>query len=237
MKMNSFGRQREDEVALQVTVLPPSGTRRSAIAKERSDAFRLRYDVYIAEQGKPYPEADHHLRMLSDGLDHSAEILVAKVGGVLAGTVRSNCVEAACVRKAYAEVFEWARYFPSCPTSRVVLCSRLAVLPNFRQGKVRSALFEAIYQQRVRGGTRLCLVSCAPAVSRIFRAYGFVEYAPPVIDPVVGSLIRMKLDLLDLNHLENIKSPFRLIARREVFAERREQGSPGTETQEMCYAV
>ena len=41
----------------------------SAPAADREDAYRLRYEVYVAEQGRSYLEANHKDRLLSDALD------------------------------------------------------------------------------------------------------------------------------------------------------------------------
>ena len=42
--------------------------------------------------------------------------------------------------------------------------------------------------------------------------YGFLEYAPPVTDPVLGQAHRMLLVLNDLKHLQRVRSPFYALA-------------------------
>jgi hypothetical protein len=57
---------------------------------DRLAAFRLRYEGYIAEQGKAYPEADHDERLLSDELDPEGDVIVVESGSRIIGTVQSG---------------------------------------------------------------------------------------------------------------------------------------------------
>ena len=185
-------------------------------ADDRIAAFRLRYDVYIAEQGKPYPEADHDDRLLSDELDNDADIIVVESNGAIVGTVRANCFSSPATRARYAQVFELDR-FP-VDLSEVVVCSRLAASAEHRHRVERGLLFEGIYEHRLAKNTRLAFATCAPVLVRMFRRYGFREYASPIRDPIVGTLHRMLLVLDDIEHLGKNNSPFEPIARRHDIA-------------------
>jgi hypothetical protein len=61
-------------------------------------------------------------------------------------------------------------------------------------------------------------VACAPILVRLFRRYGFREYASPIHDSIVGTLHRMLLVLDDPEHLTRIDSPFLGIAERCAIA-------------------
>lgn len=186
------------------------------VARTKGDqeaAFRLRYEVYIAEQGKPYPEADHTQRMLSDELDETAEIIVAESSGHIVGTVRANWFDSASTRLRYLDMFQMVEDKPT-RAERVAVCSRLAALPGHRHSRARELLFESIYEVGLARSTELCFATCTPALVRMFKQYGFREYATPIDDLIAGKLCRMLLVLDDLDHLASVRSPFTMIAQR-----------------------
>jgi predicted GNAT family N-acyltransferase len=195
----------------------PAGTlvvsRFATTTEDRLAAFRLRYEVYIAEQGKPYPEADHVDRYLSDELDADGVLIIVESDDQIVGTVRANHFNSPMVRARHAHVFELG-LFSAIRTPQIAVCSRLATLPEHRHATARALLFDAIYEYGLEHDTRLCFVSCAPLLVRMFRRYGFREYAPPIKDPVVGTLHRNLLVLDDLEYLQRIQSPFAAIAAR-----------------------
>jgi len=174
---------------------------------DRRSAYRLRYDVYIAEQGKGYPDANHDERLLSDELDPDSELIVVENMGEIVGTVRANWFDSVATRARYAHVFELVR-FPEPAPNYIAVCSRLAASPEHRHTRARSLLFENIYAKGLQRNTQLCFATCAPLLLRMFRKYGFREYIAPTHDPVVGILHRTVLVLDDVEHLERVRSPF-----------------------------
>jgi predicted GNAT family N-acyltransferase len=97
---------------------------------------RLRYEVYIAEQGKPYAEADHEQRLLTDSLDVDGHTIVVEVDGKLVGTVRTNFFANQATFDFYAAMFDVNRLQDALP-QQVTVCSRLAVLPEYRFSTAR----------------------------------------------------------------------------------------------------
>jgi predicted GNAT family N-acyltransferase len=186
--------------------------RLASSAKDREAAFRLRYDVYIAEQGKPYPGADHDARVLTDELDVDGDIFIVDYGGDIVGTVRANWFNSPATARHYARTFELER-FPDIQLARAGVCTRLAASIEHRHAQARRLLFDGIYEQGV-SRTSFCFAACASRLVRLFRRYGFREYAPPIHDPVVGPLHRTLLVVDDLEHLMQVDSPFAEIAAR-----------------------
>lgn len=182
--------------------------------QDRNAACRLRYDVYIEEQGKPYPEADHCNRLLTDDLDIDGEIIVAQFDGHIVGTLRANWFDSAATRARYRSMFELDRFSLISP-AQIAVCSRLAASHDHRHCRARELLFETVYRRGLQRGTRLCFAACAPLLLRMFRKYGFREYAGPLNDPIVGRLHRTLLVLDDLQHLARVASPFDPIAKGE----------------------
>jgi len=185
---------------------------------DREAAYRLRYEVYVAEQGKPYPEADHERRQLSDELDDVSTIIaVTGHDGRPVGTQRSTWFEAGESMAELSGLFRLGRFEGFSPAETCV-SSRVAVLPEFRLGAARDLLFNFMYECGVQTQTRLCFMTCAPILVRLFRRYGFREYDYPVSDPVVGALHRLVLVLDDLDYLSSIQSPFLVVAERYELA-------------------
>lgn len=173
---------------------------------------KLRYKVYIEEQGKAYKEANHTNQSFSDLLDQNAILVMVEKQEHLEGTVRLNYFSCPATFSHYADMFEYQK-FSNYPLNTIGVCSRLAVTTNCRDGQVREALFNAIYEIGYKKGIRLCFVACSPVLLRLFRAYGFREYVTPFHDPVVGKLRRLALVVDDLTHLKQCNSPFYAIAK------------------------
>lgn len=184
-----------------------------AAEHDRLEAYRIRYAVYVAEQRKSYPGADHRQQIFSDDLDQSATIILVKSESGSCGTVRANFLDSVGVRSAYENQIDLS-LFSLIADRCISVCSRLAVLPEHRGRIVSSLLFSEIYRYGLSRNTELCFEACAPSLLPIFRRYGFREYMPPFSDPIVGQLHRMVLVLDDLSYLESVRSPFLGIAKQ-----------------------
>ena len=174
-------------------------------------AARLRYAVYVAEQGKAYAQADHARAVFTDDFDAGSDVVLVEDAGQLVGTVRASSFADPRVADAFGGTFERQR-FPESGDDAIVVCTRLAVLPEYRRSVARDLLFTTIYATRLAKGTELCFAACAPVLLRLFQHYGFVEYAEPYTDPTVGMLHRTVLRLRDLDTLRRAGSPFLSIA-------------------------
>jgi len=177
----------------------------------RAAAYHVRYRVYIIEQHKAYPEADHERSWLTDKLDANAVIIIASGTEGPCGTVRANFADFKNVKETYEEQFELDR-FQHVPNRAIAICSRLAVVRKYRATPVSRILFREIYRYGIGRGTRLTFQSCTPSLRPLFFRYGFREYLSPFLDPVVGPLHRMLLVLDDLLYLAKLRSPFLSIA-------------------------
>jgi len=184
---------------------------------ERLAAYRLRYHVYVGEQGKGYPEADHSALTLSDELDDEAELILVSVDGFVGGTVRGNLFGSCATRHRYGKYFEVSRVSGFDP-ARIAVASRMAAHPAYRHGAVRRLLFESLYSRGLALQTELCFVACAPALLPLYRRYGWREYVAPIEDPIVGARHRMLLVLDDIEYLERMNSPYARIALEHAVA-------------------
>lgn len=178
---------------------------------DRQAAFRLRYEVYVTEQSKRYPEADHQTRTLTDELDHSAQVVIAERAGQVIATTRGNWFDEEHAVRKYGEMSCLVRSL-RIPLERAGVCSRLAVHPAYRQSNAADLVLQKLYDLALERDTLLCFATCMTPLYRHFRRYGFREHAPPIEDPVVGTLRQMALILQDLEYLKVIGSPLFAVA-------------------------
>ena len=140
-----------------MTVVSAMSEYTAAIAyteEERVVAYRLRYSVYIEEQKKQYPEADHQRRWLTDRLDVSSAIVIGKNSGEPCGTVRASFLDSEVVKRTYEEQLGLSR-FARVEPKVIGICSRLAVLRSHRATPVSSVIFSELYRYGSERGTQL----------------------------------------------------------------------------------
>jgi hypothetical protein len=88
-----------------------------------------------------------------------------------------------------------------------VVCSRFAADSSLEARRRINQLFQLAYDVAFRLGATRCLIGARSNLCGIFERFGFRRFAS-YIDPVVGSLVAMELDLHDHDHMAFIKSPF-----------------------------
>jgi predicted GNAT family N-acyltransferase len=171
---------------------------------------RLRYEVYIEEQGKPYPEANHAERLLSDSLDHTAVVLGAFDGAACAGTVRFNRLDCRATAEQFAEQTSGCGFDAAAP-AQVCITSRLAVAKAYRtSAAVCEALLGRVYEEGLKAGGEYCYLNCRPPIRVLMRRFGFEEVEPPFSHQLLGPLHRFKLKLRDEAALRAARSPILL---------------------------
>jgi predicted GNAT family N-acyltransferase len=178
--------------------------------EEIESVFKLRYQVYISEQGKPYPDADHKLQRLLDPLDDVSTLLVARHSDAIVGSVRSSWFDIPQVRRSFP-MFSIGQGFP-VPLHNIGIATRLVIDFNQRGRAATNALLRYLYRLSLERGDVISFAACNLKLASFFQRYGFIEFAPPYQDPVVGPLARLVLFTRDLHHLEAVRSPFLPVA-------------------------
>jgi len=178
---------------------------------ERVAAYRLRYDLYVVEQGLFGDTADHQRRILTDASDEHAYTIIALCAGNVVGTAR--CVHGGGGRftNEDSETFDLQFFSDVVDESEISICSRLLVHPEHRTGGLPERMVAHLFAELVERGIEILLADCEPHLvnkwSRLgFRAYGMCEH------PTNGTLIRLALIVGDTKHLESIGSPLLSIA-------------------------
>jgi predicted GNAT family N-acyltransferase len=174
---------------------------------ERNAIYEFRYQVYIEEMGKPYTQADHERRRLSDPLDEKATLLYSTRGGKIVSTIRINWGEDVRAFGTFAKSCNLAM-FQCFPTQALSFCSRLMVHRDHRYSALAAALSIAAYQLGREQGVQFNFAHCAPRLVRLFERMGFRQYTQRFHDSEAGEQIPLVLVIEDVEHLRSTRSPF-----------------------------
>lgn len=176
--------------------------------------FALRYRVYVEEYGKPYPEADHERRLLSDEWDAHSAVLVAERDGRVAGTIRGTLGSAPGFAEAHAGVFGHLEEVRTVGWHRVACGSRLVVDAAARgHSRLAVALMVAIYAWAVRQGAVLCLCHTVAPLLSLMEKMGWQRRGEPFVHADSSTLqYPMVLVVSDQAHLHSVGSPLAGVA-------------------------
>jgi len=194
--------------------------------EERLAAYRLRYELYVMQQGLFGDCADHQRRVLSDESDEHALMVIALREGQVVGTVR--CVlggEGRFTDEDY-ETFDVHLFRDLVDEPEIAIASRLLVDSGHRKSGVAEMMMVHLFEESLERGVEVLLADCEPHLvnkwSRLgFRAYGMCEHVTN------GALVRLALVAGDVKHLEAMSSPLLPAARkwdRDGFTPRRLAG-------------
>jgi hypothetical protein len=185
----------------------PTTIRKAESAEDRQRVFRFRYEIYVEEMNRPQTYADHAARMIEEPLDKTGRIYLAEdEQGRVVGTVRSNYgsdTDFGCY-----EDFYQLRYTGGSFPARVSITTKLMVAKDHRQGSLAARLSMATYRDGITSGILFDFIDCNPHLEDTFHRYGYRTYTGRICHPEYGDVLPMVLLLTDLDHLEQVGSPF-----------------------------
>jgi len=142
----------------------------AATEREREAIYRFRYEVYVEELKRDYPEADHERRWLRDE-DDEQDYTVNLYCGLpdqIAGAVRLLLWPAGQVPEDYYRMFSM-EIFPDIEDLVTAEIGRLMIRPTSRGKTVFSSLINAMYEHLVARDAQLCLLYCVPGLVKYYR--------------------------------------------------------------------
>lgn len=192
---------------------------RYSIAIEQGHSARmraieqLRYKVYIEEQSKALPYADHTSRALPCPDDDTALHVVATgVTDDLLGCCRLHICPP--IPSSLRAVPGLAR-FVACYGKPFGYVSKLLVSRSLRGYGIAIKLMEAMVrygQDTVKG--EIAFFHCTPRLVPMYERLGLRRFAREYTDPHVGQQIPMYILPGDLRHFEAKGSPLTTVAKR-----------------------
>lgn len=183
-------------------------------ASDIEEIERFRYAVYIAEQGKPLPWADHVSRRLSDADDSSAfHFCVRDAAGQIIAYSRMHyalSVPQNIIRRlSLEELFSHSAH-------KIGFISKLMV---DSQSRGRTSAVRLIEEMILYGCHRFpdaeaAVFHCSLSLVPLYARLGFRTFGDPFQDAYVGLQVPMVAIFRDSAHYQACRSPLRAVAER-----------------------
>ncbi len=178
---------------------------------ERQAVYRLRYSIFVEEMGRPQRHANHLRKTIVDSLDVKGHILGAFDRGRIVGTGRLNFLRDGDI-DFWHDLLDLRRV-DDVDLSRVSLSTRLMVAQQFRGGTLSALVTSRMFQFLLQQNIAVDFACCKAALLGFFQKLGYLPYSAPTLHPDSGEVIPIRLNLLDIDHLELVRSPLRKVYR------------------------
>jgi predicted GNAT family N-acyltransferase len=168
---------------------------------------RFRYSIYVAEQHKPLPAADHRQMRLPDADDNAAfHFCMRNSAGKLVGYARMHYAEAipsSAIR--HLELGDLVRHSPKV----LGFISKLMVDKSLRgrANAVRLIMSMIQYGCERFEEAEGAVFHCSSELVGLYTRMGFRPFGAPFIDPYVGQQTPMVAIFRDLDHFRECRSP------------------------------
>jgi predicted GNAT family N-acyltransferase len=168
---------------------------------------RFRYSIYVAEQHKPLPAADHRSKRLPDPDDHSAfHFCIRNSAKELVGYARMHYAEA--IPSAEISQLGLADLIQHSPKSLGFL-SKVMVDQSLRGRTKAIRLIMTVIQYGCErfGEAEGAVGHCSSELVPLYTRMGFRPFGASFIDPYVGHQTPMVAIFRDIAHFEECHSP------------------------------
>lgn len=177
---------------------------------------RLRYEIYIEEMRYQYSNADHAKRLLGDPLDDTARLLLARIDGRCAGTMRLHLGKDGPLAQELTETLDLDRFRVVVGDAGLSVLTRFMVRSDLRSATLTQDLFDRYAKINVDEGVEVIALDCQPHLVNFYAGLGFRPGGRLINDAVAGVLVPMVLLTSDLPHLERVKSRLLPIFRKKT---------------------
>ena len=187
--------------------------------EEREEIFKLRYQIYVEELGWwencPNYEPNHQQKKVEDSLDVSANLFMALNNHELVGTIRCNYTKNLDLANLdldyYTKLYQMEKVGDAHPLYTSIT-GRFMVQSNFRKNGIGLRMIQALYKQQLLDGIKFDFVDAEAYLVPFFEKLGYqtigkIDYS------IYESSTVMVLDILNIEHLQKVKSPFQSLYR------------------------
>ncbi|MFK7954798.1 MAG: hypothetical protein AB8B96_01790 [Lysobacterales bacterium] len=178
----------------------------ASTALDIKNARQFWYQVYVKEMQRHKDDADHTLKELSDPYDTVGNLFIARREGRIVGTVITTYGEVADLGY-YARLYK-LETLPASRLAEISLTNKLIVAPEFRCGTLALKLAVETYRQAFVDGIGQTFIDCNAHLESFFLRLGFVHHLGWVLHKDYGQVCSMTLNVMDIEHLQNVHSPF-----------------------------
>jgi predicted GNAT family N-acyltransferase len=178
--------------------------------EEREQVFKLRYKVFVEEMGKTPHHANHQHKTLIEPLDSSANIFSAFHNGKVVGTARNNLARTSNL-EYYPQLYKMD-FVGNAHPKYTSISGKLMVLKEFRGNQIAIHLIKENYRQMLIEGIKFDFSECDSSLVSYYNKLGYKSIGT-LNHPEYGEGTILMLDVLDLEHLERVGSPFKEICK------------------------
>ena len=165
--------------------------------------FRLRYEIYVEEQGKPLPTADDKLRIVRDDLDNVAtNFYVGSETGEIVACGRSTI---GVWPRACDEPFA-VPALNSFRREEFYYISKVMLNPRARSRLAIPSIFITMYKDGRMKNCPFGIANCNPKLVSIYNRFGWRRFGPEFIDPYAGAQVPIIIVAPDIDYLLRRKS-------------------------------
>lgn len=180
-------------------------------AEEREQVFKFRYRVYIEEMGKKQHYADHKQKKSKEPLDSSAHIFAAFQNGQIVGTARTNFSRNSNL-EYYPQLYKMYEVVGDAHPQYTSISTKLIIQKELRGSLLFVELAQVLYKHLLLEGIKFDFSDCDSPVTVFFKKLGY-QVVGKENHPEYGEGNIMMLDVINLEHLEKINSPFKEVCK------------------------
>lgn len=169
------------------------------------EVFRFRYEVYVEELHRRQSFADETTRTIRDPLDESAVHSVVFKGDEVVGSVRINMLRDGGLWR-YLDLYDICK-LPPDEQATACICTRNMVRADYRKTGVSVRMLKQIYEFGMRAGMTTCFMDVNEPLEKLFVKFGY-KFQFRREHPEYGMVAVYRLDVLDLDYLREVRSPF-----------------------------
>lgn len=175
--------------------------------EDRARAYRLRYELYVEDQGLFNDEADHERRWLTDHYDPDSHLFVAEIDGEVVGTTRMTLGADISFSDETRETYDLARFSGVVDERDMLVGTRLLVRSQYRGGLLAFQLLWRGFEFAAERGVELIVCNCEPHLVGRYEKLGFRSYGRLYDHPTNGILVPLAVVAGDFTYLRKIGSP------------------------------
>jgi len=131
--------------------------------------------------------------MLFDEADENAVLYYASANNEIVATIRSQFGTEGSFKASDNDFFGISTFETVVAHEKVGIVDRLIVDKNFRRDSLAHEIMQAAYIGSLKGGTKVCFITCDDKLLPLYIRYGFRVYTEPVHLPTGEKRNRMVL--------------------------------------------
>lgn len=184
---------------------------------EKNEIYKLRYEVYIEEMGKPLGSIFNKKKQIFDAMDDQSTLIYVQAGDEIVATMRLTVASAEDYPADLTETFQLHKFntvHGDLSHSTFGLVTKIAATPHYRSSPAFYLMIVETYRRLSGQNVKLCFGGCNPSVIPLYERLGFRRFTKNFTDPGYGLLVPLVMMIQDVDYMKVIKSPIYRLARK-----------------------